>query len=142
MITKVQRLHPAAVLPHYSYPGDAGMDLTCIEPAYLGPGQGIDVPTGIAIEMPTGYWGRITGRSSTRRKLGLFVVEGVIDEGYRGELLVYVVNQNAHPMGIQAGDRLAQLILQRVVQAPCEWADELVPSARGTNGFGSTGRSA
>jgi dUTP pyrophosphatase len=105
----------------------------------LNPGESRDLPTGIAVEFPAGYWGRITGRSSTLRKRGLFVNEGVIDAGYRGELLVYVTNRQSTRVEVASGERLAQLIVQPVVQAPAEWSDELSPSDRGTNGFGSTG---
>ena len=139
MITKVKRLHEDATLPSYGYPGDAGMDLAVVGRHTLNPGESRDLPTGIAVELPAGYWGRITGRSSTLRKRGLFINEGVIDEGYRGELLVYVTNRQSTPVEIEPGDRLAQLILHPVHQAPAEWADELSPSERGTNGFGSTG---
>ena len=139
MITKVKRLNDDAFLPGYGYPGDAGMDLAVVGSFVLNPGESRDLPTGIAVELPPGYWARITGRSSTLRKRGLFVNEGVIDEGYRGELLVYVTNRQSTPVVINHGDRLAQLILHPVHQAPPEWADELSPSARGANGFGSTG---
>ena len=139
MITKVKRLHPDAVLPRYGYPGDAGMDLAVVGEHTLAPGESRDLPTGIAVEMPEDLWGRITGRSSTLRRRGLFVNEGVIDNGYRGELLIYVTNRQSTPVTVESGDRLAQLILTSIWQAPGEWADELTPSERGTNGFGSTG---
>ena len=138
-MTKVKRLHPEAVLPVYGYPGDAGMDLCVVGDHVLAPGESRDLPTGIAVEMEDQLWGRITGRSSTLRKRGLFVNEGVIDNGYRGELLIYVTNRQSTPVQIDSGDRLAQLILTEIHNAPAAWADELSPSDRGTNGFGSTG---
>lgn len=139
METKVKLLHNEALLPQYGYPGDAGMDLSVVGDHLLSPGESRDLPTGVAVELPTGHWARITGRSSTLRKHGLFINEGVIDEGYRGELLVYVTNRQSTPVTVHTGDRLAQLILHPVVHAPSEWADELSPSDRGANGFGSTG---
>lgn len=138
MITLVKGLHPDARLPGYGYPGDAGMDLAIVGDHRINPGESRDLPTGIAIQMPAGHWGRITGRSSTLRKKGLFINEGVIDEGYRGELLVYVTNRNGLPVEVQSGERLAQLILQPIAQAPAAWAAELSETDRGTNGFGST----
>ena len=137
--TKVKRLHPDAILPEYGYPGDAGMDLSVIGRHVLQPGESKDLPTGIAVEMPPGLWGRITSRSSTLRKRGLFVNEGVIDNGYRGELLIYVTNRNSYAAVVQTGDRLGQLILSDVRQAPGAWTEELAESARGDKGFGSTG---
>lgn len=142
MITKVLRLHPEALLPRYGYAGDAGMDLSVVSRHVLNPGESRDLPTGIAVELPAGFWARITGRSSTLRQRGLFVNEGVIDEGYRGELLVYVTNRQSTPVEILQGDRLAQLILHPVHQAPPVEVGELAPSERGTNGFGSTGLTA
>lgn len=138
-VTKVLRLHDDATLPQYGYPGDAGMDLAVVGDHTLNPGESRDLPTGIAIEAPPGHWGRITGRSSTLRKRGLFVNEGVIDEGYRGELLVYVTNRQSTAVQIESGERLAQLILARVEQYPAQWSESLSPSSRGTSGFGSTG---
>ena len=136
---KVQRLNDDATLPGYGYAGDAGMDLAVVGRHVLAPGESRDLPTGIAVEMPPGFWGRITGRSSTLRKRGLFINEGVIDNGYRGELLVYVTNRQSTPVEIEPGDRLAQLILHQIVHTDPEWVDELSPSERGTAGFGSTG---
>lgn len=138
MITLVKRLHPDASLPEYGYPGDAGMDLAIVGDHRINPGESRDLPTGIAVQMPESHWGRITGRSSTLRKKGLFINEGVIDEGYRGELLVYVTNRNGLPVEVVSGERLAQLILQPIAQAPAGWSDELSATDRGTNGFGST----
>lgn len=138
-VTKVLRLNDDAILPHYSYPGDAGMDLSVVGHHTLNPGESRDLPIGIAVELPSGYWGRITGRSSSLRKRGLFVNEGVIDEGYRGELYAYVSNRNGLPVEVQPGERLAQLIIQPVYQAPAEWSESLSESERGARGFGSTG---
>lgn len=138
MRTKVLALHEDARLPGYGYPGDAGMDLAIVGDHTINPGESRDLPTGVAVEMPEGHWGRITGRSSTLRKKGLFINEGVIDAGYRGELLVYVTNRNGLPVQVSAGDRLAQLIVSPVVQATPEWAMSLSSTARGSNGFGST----
>lgn len=143
-VTLKVQMDEGSEVPAYGYPGDAGMDLAvCFSPgvlsAVLEPGQSLDLPTGIKVELPEGYWGRITGRSSTLRKRGLFVNEGVIDQGYRGELFVYVTNRTDHPVWVEHGDRLAQLILAPVVRADIRGVATVAESARGDKGFGSTG---
>lgn len=135
----VKRLDPRAILPSFAYPGDAGMDLTVIEPVTLKPGAAADVPTGLAVELPLGFWGRITGRSSTLRKRGLLVNEGVIDQGYRGPLFVYVKNLNGRTAEVLPGDRLAQLIVAPLVRPEVVETEALGESVRGDNGFGSSG---
>lgn len=139
MKLKVRRVDPRAAMPSYAYPGDAGMDLTVVGRATLAPGEAVDIPTGLRIELPEGYWGRITGRSSTMRKRGLLVNEGVIDQGYRGELFVYVKNLNGHDIFIERGERLAQLILAPIVRMEIEEVGWIADSERGEKGFGSSG---
>lgn len=139
LVIKWRQLRPDASVPVYAYKGDAGCDLAVAETVTLGPGESRDIAVGLAAQLPDGWWGRITGRSSTLRKRGLFVNEGVIDNGYRGELFVYVTNRNAISVQVDAGDRLAQFILERVTQAEGVVVDRLDESDRGTAGFGSTG---
>lgn len=139
MLLRVKTTHPDAVIPAFAYPGDAGMDLTVVEHVILAPGEACDLATGLRIELPVGYWARITGRSSTMRKRGLLVNEGIIDNGYRGELYVFVKNLNGHDAFISPGDRLAQLILHALVTPEIKVVDELAPSHRGEAGFGSSG---
>jgi len=134
----IQRDRTDAELPAYGYPGDAGMDLAVVGEHILSPGASMDLPTGLRIELPEGVWARITGRSSTLRQRGLFVNEGVIDQGYRGELFIYVTNRNARPATIESGTRLAQLILAPVVRYPVV-EGAVGESVRGAKGFGSTG---
>lgn len=124
--------------PRVGYHGDAGVDLHCVGEHLLSPGQSVDVPIGIKIELPEGYWGRITARSSSLRR-GLWVSEGVIDQGYRGPLYAYVTNRNGHDIKIEDGERVAQLILAPVVPVEFEKVEALAESHRGSNGFGSTG---
>lgn len=126
--------------PSHTYPGDAGFDLFVSKPIIIHPQVFKDVPTGICIALPAGIWGRIVGRSSTFRKLGLLVIEGVIDNGYRGEIFTGLYNTSGRAVSIAAGERVAQLILHKV-EAP-EWlrVAELPQSDRGSDGFGSTGR--
>lgn len=139
MRLKVKRLHPDAVLPSYAFPGDAGADLVVVEGGVLSPGEARDFPVGLAIEPPLGYWFLIHGRSSTLRKRGLFVNPGIIDNGYRGPLFVYVRNDNGHDVTVVPGDRLAQMLLLPYAQPVIEEVDELGESFRGEAGFGSTG---
>lgn len=116
------------------------MDLAVAEAFTLRAGESRDIPTGLKIELPPGVWGRITGRSSSLRKHGLFINEGVIDQGYRGELFVYVTNRNGElEYSVEAGTRLAQLILAPVLRASVVEVDSVSPSDRGDRGFGSTG---
>jgi len=141
-VVKFQKLDagvPDEYLPRQAYPGDAGMDLHVYGEHTLGPGESRDLPSGIAAEFPPGFYGRITGRSSTLRRRGLFVNEGIIDAGYRGELMSYITNRNAVAVVVEDGSRLAQVILQPVIGAESLWADELSTALRGTAGFGSTG---
>lgn len=142
MKLKVKRLDPRAVIPQYVYMGDAGADLVLVEGGLLEPGEARDFPVGIAVEPPLGYFFLIHPRSSTLRKRGLFVHIGIIDNGYRGPLYIFVRNETKHTVHIEAGARLAQMILLPSVQPVIEEVDELAESDRGPAGFGSTGTGA
>jgi dUTP pyrophosphatase len=135
----IARLDPRAEIPSKAYADDAGFDLVCTEGAQIDPGAVVDVKTGIAIAMPPGWWGRIIGRSSTLRKHGLIVNEGVIDAGFRGELFTGVFNPTDEYKVIQRGERLAQLLFLPVPDVHWSERAELPPSERGENGFGSSG---
>jgi dUTP pyrophosphatase len=135
----IVRIDPLAVVPSKAYPDDAGFDLVCTEAKTLMEGDTVDVSTGIAIAMPPGWWGRIVGRSSTMRKRGLMVIEGVIDAGFRGELFTCVHNPREFQVTIEPGDRLAQLLFLPVPTVHWVERTELPASERGTNGFGSSG---
>lgn len=133
-------------LPYYRHEGDAGVDLHVIlgeddreSGLTIFPGERKLLDTGMHIELPFGYWARITHRSSTERKWRLRVVEGTIDQGYRGRLFTQVSNDNTFPIKIDHGARIAQLILMPIVMAKFVEVDELEGSGRGTKGFGSTG---
>lgn len=128
--------------PLQVYGDDAGFDLTVSEDTVIPGGEFRDVPCGISVELPERTWAMITGRSSTLRKRGLLVSTGIIDTGYRGPLFAGV--QDLNPDGeshIKTGERIAQLILfsNLAVRYRPLYVKELSPSARGTNGFGSTG---
>lgn len=122
--------------------GDVGFDLSYhgTEPMLVPVGEFVDVPCGVSVEFPKGTWGRIVGRSSTFRKYRLLVIEGVIDEGYRGPLFVGVANLGHRDFYVQPHDRLGQLIPQRnhTRGMKIEKVGELAASSRGSDGFGST----
>ncbi|MCW2949466.1 MAG: deoxyuridine 5-triphosphate nucleotidohydrolase Dut [Thermoleophilia bacterium] len=140
---RVQRLHPDAVIPSRSHPGDAGIDLVAIEAATLRPGGGRAViGTGIAVEIPEGWAGLVCPRSGLAAKHGIGVVNGpgVVDAGYRGEVRVVLANSDPEtPFDVAPGDRIAQLLLVPVSLAKVELVDELSDASRGSDGFGSTG---
>lgn len=138
----VQRLHPDAVLPTYAHAGDAGLDLSSVEEVVLAPGGRAAVPTGLAMAVPDGWVGLVHPRSGLARKHGVTVANapGTIDAGYRGEVLVLLANLGAAEVVLAAGERVAQLVLQRVGQAEVVEVDALEDTDRGAGGFGSTGR--
>jgi dUTP pyrophosphatase len=142
---QVRRLHPDAPLPRYALAGDAGADLITTAGVRLAPGQRALLPTGIAIALPAGYAGFVHPRSglAVRAGLGLVNAPGTIDAGYRGEIKVIVINHDpVNVIELQAGDRIAQLVIQRVDRARFELVDELPSSPRGSAGHGSTGGAA
>jgi dUTP pyrophosphatase len=138
----VRRLDPDLPLPGYAHPGDAGADLVAAEDVELGPGERRLVPTGIAIALPDGYVGLVHPRSGLAARLGVTVLNapGTVDAGYRGEILVNLVNHDrAATVKISRGDRIAQLLVQRVERAAFHAVDELPETVRGAGGHGSTG---
>ena len=138
----VQRLHPLAVLPRYAWPHDAGADLVTTESAVLEPGARAVLPTGLAMALPAGYAAFIHPRSGLAARVGLGLVNspGTIDAGFRGELRVIVINLDpSQPIRLAAGDRIAQLVIQRVASVDFVEAGSLPPAQRGTGGHGSTG---
>ena len=139
---RVHRLHPDAVVPSYAHPGDAGLDLTSVADVVLAPGARAAVPTGLAMAIPPGWVGLVHPRSGLARRHGVTVANapGTIDAGYRGEVLVLLVNLGADEVRLAAGERVAQLLLQRVGIAAIEEVDALDDTDRGRGGFGSTGR--
>jgi dUTP pyrophosphatase len=138
----VQRLHPAAVLPTRAHASDAGFDLHAVEEVTLGPGERATVPTGIAIALPEGHAGLVLPRSGLAARHGIALVNapGLIDEGYRGELRVLLLNTDrAEPFEISPGDRIAQLVLVRVSLTDAVEVEALDATERGDGGFGSSG---
>ncbi len=141
---RVQRLTERAVLPRYETAGAAGMDLVAAPEATvtLYPGQRTLIPTGIAIALPPGYEGQVRPRSGLAVHHGVTLINapGTIDEDYRGEVKVAMVNLGAEPFVIEPGMRVAQLVVAPVSRLTIEEAAELDSTARGQGGFGHTGQ--
>ncbi|QWF83594.1 dUTP diphosphatase [Amycolatopsis sp. CA-230715] len=138
----LSRVDPGVPLPAYARDGDAGADLVTTADVVLEPGERVVVGTGVAIALPHGYAGFVHPRSGLAARAGLSVVNtpGTIDAGYRGEIKVCLINHDPRePLVLSRGDRIAQLIVQRVEQARFVEVDELAPSERGAGGYGSTG---
>ena len=137
-----QRLDPEAVLPGPAHPGDAGLDLRSAVDVEVAPGGRAMVPTGLAVAIPDGYAGLVLPRSGLASRHGLTMANapGLIDAGYRGEVICAVVNlDRSEPVKIARGDRIAQLVIVAVPDVAPAFVDELPPSTRGEGGFGSTG---
>lgn len=138
----VHRLDEDLPLPSYAHPGDAGADLVTAVDAELGPGERAVLPTGVAIALPEGYAAFVHPRSGLAARFGVSLVNspGTIDAGYRGEIKVIVVNHDSmRPVSFRRGDRIAQLVVQRVERV--HWVDsiDLPDSVRAAGGHGSTG---
>ncbi|MDQ3710586.1 MAG: dUTP diphosphatase [Actinomycetota bacterium] len=139
----VRRLDTDLPLPAYARPDDAGLDLYARERVQLGPGQRALVPTGIAIALPAGHVGLVHPRSGLAARHGIALVNapGTIDAGYRGEIKVVVINLDpAQPVSLERGERIAQLVVQRVEHVAVVEVDALDATVRGEGGFGSSGR--
>lgn len=137
-----QRLDPEAVLPEQAHPGDAGLDLRSTIDVEVGPGERVMVPTGLAVAIPDGYAGLVLPRSGLASRHGLTMANapGLIDAGYRGEVICAVVNlDRGAAVKIAKGDRVAQLVIVAVPDVRPASVDELPRSTRGEGGFGSTG---
>jgi dUTP pyrophosphatase len=138
----VLRLRPEGRIPERAHPGDAGLDLVAAEARDLAPGARVAVPTGIAIAVPPGHAGLVLPRSGLARRHGVTLANspGLIDAGFRGELLVVMINLGAEAHRVEAGDRIAQLVIAPIAMSQAVETAELPPSdGRGEGGFGSTG---
>ena len=128
-----------AVLPRYAHEGDAGLDLFAAEELTLLPGERGQVKTGVALAIPEGYVGLIWDKSGISHNGGIKTLGGVIDSGYRGEILVGVVNLGREPYTFAEGAKAAQLLIQAVAHATVVESETLDATVRGEGGFGSTG---
>lgn len=138
----ISRLDSGIPLPAYAHPGDAGADLVTTVDLILGPGERALAPTGIAVALPEGFAAFVHPRSGLALREGLSIVNtpGTIDAGYRGEIKVLLINHDLHAsVHLTRGDRIAQLVIQRVEHVTFTEVDQLTDSARGAGGYGSTG---
>ena len=137
----IQRLHQEAVMPARAYTGDAGLDLAACQQFVLGPGERTTVATGLAVAIPAGYAGLVLPRSGLAARHGITIVNapGLVDSGYRGEILVVLLNTDrSQSFTVEQGMRIAQLVLVAVEQAELLTVSELPASERGIRGFGSS----
>jgi dUTP pyrophosphatase len=141
MQLKVKRLNPAATLPSYARAGDAGLDLFAVKALSIAPGASALVPTGIAIELPPGTEGQVRPRSGLALKHAITVLNtpGTVDEGYRGEVGVILINHGQTMFAVEAGMKIAQLVVSPRMQVEVTEVAALQDSERGAGGFGSTG---
>jgi dUTP pyrophosphatase len=136
------RLDPGVPVPSYATAGDAGADLVTTTDETIDPGERVTVGTGVAIALPEGYAAFVHPRSGLAARVGLSVVNtpGTIDSGYRGEIRICLINHDQRePIELRRGDRIAQLVVQRVEHAVFREVDDLGDTRRGTGGYGSTG---
>ena len=141
MKLRVRRLRPDAIIPAYAHPGDAGLDLHASEDVTLKPGVTCLVPTGVAIELPEATEAQVRPRSGLALKHSVTVLNtpGTIDEGYRGEVGVVLINHGSTTFYVSRGMRIAQLVIQKRWTVEVVQVDGLTDTTRGTGGFGSTG---
>jgi len=137
-----RKLRPEAQLPSTQHPGDAGLDLRSAIDVVVEPGERVMIPTGVAVAIPDGHAGLVLPRSGLASKHGLTMANapGLIDAGYRGEVICAAVNlDREEPVKILVGDRIAQLVVVALPEVEPGWVEELPESHRGEAGFGSTG---
>lgn len=139
MQLRIKKLHPDAKIPSYAHPGDAGMDVFALESLTLTPGERGLVRTGISLEFPEGYVLLVWDKSGISTKHGIKTLAGVIDSGYRGEIQIGVVNLGQEAFTFEKGNKVAQILVQPIVNAEIQEVEYLADSSRGEDGFGSTG---
>lgn len=140
MQIRIKKLDPSVPDLGYAKAGDAGLDLYAQERTVLVPGVQAAIATGVAIEIPEGYVGLVWDKSGLSMRHGLKTLGGVVDSGYRGEVMVGMINLSTTPYTFEKGDKVAQLLIQKVEHARFEIVDELSETERGATGFGSSGK--
>ena len=141
MTVKFRKIDPAAILPSYAHPGDAGMDVRSLEELVVEPGGRKLVRTGLVMMLPPGYEAQVRPRSGLALKNGVTVLNtpGTIEEGYRGEVGVILANLGAEPFRVEKGAKIAQIVIAPCTRAEIVETAEIDETARGIGGFGSTG---
>ncbi len=140
MILKVKKVHPEAKLPAFAHHNDAGMDLHTVEEVEVPVGQIARIRSGLAFELPEGYVGLCWDKSGLSMKSGIKVLAGVLDEGFRGEVVMAVINLGKETYTFKKGDKVMQMLTQKVEHPEIVEVEELNESVRGDKGFGSTGK--
>ncbi|OGG65599.1 hypothetical protein A3I99_02485 [Candidatus Kaiserbacteria bacterium RIFCSPLOWO2_02_FULL_45_11b] len=136
----IKKMHEAAVVPSFAHTTDAGLDLCTTTEVIINPGERASVPTGIAMQIPEGHVGLIWDKSGISQKGGLKTLGGVIDAGYRGEIFVGLFNTSSEVYTFAPGQKVAQILIQKIEQPELEVVDSLEDSSRGEGAFGSTGK--
>ena len=141
MKIKIRKIHPNAKLPEYAHPGKKKIDIYSVEESVIDPGSSKLIHTGIIIELPEGTEAQVRPRSGLALKHQLTVLNspGTIDEGYRGEVGVILINHGKTAFLVEEGMKIAQMVIQPVLRVEVEEVDEMSDSSRGQGGFGSTG---
>lgn len=137
---RIKALDPSLAIPAYAYAGDAAFDLCAREDTTFAPGEYKGVPTGIALAIPEGYVGLVWDKSSVGIKQGMKTLGGVIDCGYRGEVMVGLANLSGEPRAFKKGEKVAQMVIQKKETVLFETTHELDSTERGDRGFGSSGK--
>ena len=136
----MKKLDERAKVPQYAHDTDAGMDFFALENTTVPAGRSATVPTGIAVEIPTGYVGLVWDKSGLASKEGITTMAGVIDSGYRGAMSLIVFNTTGEDFTFKAGEKVAQMLVQKVEHVGIVSVDTLSDTERGNKGFGSTGK--
>lgn len=140
MKIRVKKLQPDAKLPAYGRPGDAGMDFFCSETVTIEPGQRKQIGTGVALEIPEGFVALSWDKSGLSHNHGLHLLGGVFDHTYRGEYKIMLLNTSDQAYTFNAGDKVAQILIQPITTVEIEETDQLSETVRGDHGFGSSGK--
>ncbi|KKT20690.1 MAG: DUTPase, dut [Parcubacteria group bacterium GW2011_GWB1_43_8] len=139
MLIKFQKILDEAIIPHYAHQGDAGMDIFSVEETIIKSGERKSVRTGVKMELAEGFVALVWDKSGLALKNGIKTMAGVIDSGYRGEIGVVLANLSGQDYKIEKGQKIAQMLIQKVERAEIEEVKELSETKRGAGGFGSTG---
>lgn len=140
MKLKIKKLNSEAKVPQYSHPTDAGFDLFAVEDVLVSAGNRVKISTGLAMEIEEGYVGLVWDKSGLSTNYGLKTIAGVVDAGYRGEVMVAIWNTTEKDYEFKKGDKVAQMLIQSVFTPEVEEVDSLSETPRGDGGFGSTGK--
>lgn len=140
MKLNIKKLHPDAKIPSYAHEGDAGMDIYAVEHSIINAGNRALIKTGLSFELPLGYVALVWDKSGVSNNHGVKTLGGVIDAGYRGEIKIGLLNTSNEDFEIEKGDKVAQILIQKIEHPEIEEVEDLSETSRGEGGWGSTGR--